>query len=687
VRSDYPKNNIEPVRQVIEALQYLHDAFPAVREMSRKQSLDFLHVSNKLPEGDEAGAYYGDPTGSGAPVTMIIYANGLRGASDSPVLGEDTVIDSVHDAVRHETGHRVYDAMTPRDRKAWGKLFKDRSDWASVSDYAATNYDEAFAESVTAYTHPNYKGGLPKPVERFLARVLGKNRPVANAAPEWESFLRADSTANIFCPTGEGGGVDPSCSPGGAKLGGTGTKDDPVRVGADIRKAAAALAEGKWVHLSQPEQVSTLVRRLGKMVRRAASLGEEAPTLDLCKVSVEGTNLFCQDTLGIPRVEMPQLRGVPEPGSRASRLKAGKSGKVDASGMFVRHLEKRGVGVGRADVRASRLRASQKELIGARVAQLVNEARSGERDLRDKRIFVTNDNYILDGHHHWAALVATGAGAGKDYKVPVYRIDMGIADAFREAKAYAKRIGMSPKSAVVNPRPSANAWEPFDPPDVAANAGANCGTGAGGFQPGNTCARDGGESGAGSGPSQSSPRKCPPPCDRPSLPEERTPGVAPKALKWRNPPPKKGKKGTKGHPVKVVRPVGDDSQTRIGDQGESLAAELGFRSILPSGKRSFTAAEVKKKGSSIDLEYDHSGRLYELKICNTTSTEYRLKAKKEEKDAKLKYARLSRAEAYVLIGVRDPDKGMILFYAAKDPGMTGANVSKKAFDYVGRVKY
>jgi hypothetical protein len=79
--------------------------------------------------------------------------------------------------------------------------------------------------------------------------------------------------------------------------------------------------------------------------------------------------------------------------------------------------------------------------------------------------------------------------------------------------------------------------------------------------------------------------------------------------------------------------------------------------------------------------------LYELKICNTTSTEYRLKAKKEEKDAKLKYARLSRAEAYVLIGVRDPDKGMILFYAAKDPGMTGANVSKKAFDYVGRVKY
>jgi 2'-5' RNA ligase len=171
--------------------------------------------------------------------------------------------------------------------------------------------------------------------------------------------------------------------------------------------------------------------------------------------------------------------------------------------------------------------------------------------------------------------------------------------------------------------------------------------------------------------------------NRPSMPQERHKGAEPTVKAWVPPPPKKGKKG--GGQIK--RPRGEEAQGKVGDQGEALAEGLGFRTILPPGKRSFTAAEVKKKGSSIDLEYDHSGRLYELKVCNTTSTEYRLKAKKEEKVAKEKYAKMSRAKVYTMVGVRDVDKNEVHFYASKKSGLVGAEVSEKHFDYVGVVRY
>jgi hypothetical protein len=170
-----------------------------------------------------------------------------------------------------------------------------------------------------------------------------------------------------------------------------------------------------------------------------------------------------------------------------------------------------------------------------------------------------------------------------------------------------------------------------------------------------------------------------PDANRPSRPDNRHPGAAPKPLAWTAPPPKKGKKGEGMR----ARPKGDKSQTKTGDRAEAAARSLGFRSIL-GGKRSHAAGEVKSKGSSIDTEYDHSGRAYELKMCQTTSTEYRLKAKKQEKDDKLKYARKNKLTAYTLVGVYNPDAGEIHFYAAKKPGLIGSEVNERDFDFVGK---
>lgn len=333
-------------------------------------------------------------------------------------------------------------------------------------------------------------------------RRPGQQPPVKNAWTDeqidaeidavWNQLLETGLDGyevNKFCPTGQGGGVDPTC---GADSKGEGTKERPVRCGADIHCAAKALAEGKHIQLNQPEQVSTLMDKMHAMVQEAVAKGEDAPKYDLCKVSVPGTNLFCAETVGIPRAQMPQMRGTPVEGSHAATLPRNKEGKVDIGKEFVQHIKDLGIEVEETSVRASNLRASQNEIDGARVAGLV-KTRSID-DLRKRPIFVTSDNYVIDGHHHWAAIVGHGAAKDKDYKVPVYRMDMGIGEAISRANSFAKEKGIKPKSV---PSATKNRAEPFSWHwDPVSNK--FCATGAsGGVDP--TCGKDDAGHGGGHG--------------------------------------------------------------------------------------------------------------------------------------------------------------------------------------------
>jgi hypothetical protein len=169
----------------------------------------------------------------------------------------------------------------------------------------------------------------------------------------------------------------------------------------------------------------------------------------------------------------------------------------------------------------------------------------------------------------------------------------------------------------------------------------------------------------------------------PSHPDERKKkgkDALPAPIDYKDPPPKVPREG------EFKRPVGDSSQTRLGDQAEAAVTSLGFRNILPPGKRTFSAKEVEKFGSSVDLEFDHSGKIYELKMCATTSSEYRLKAKAEEKEAKKRFEKNSKTKLYTMIAVRDASTGLLHVYTSKEPGLTGAEVSEKNFNYHGAVK-
>ena len=196
----------------------------------------------------------------------------------------------------------------------------------------------------------------------------------------------------------------------------------------DVDDAAKALYEGRRVELDQVRSVSVLLDRLAAVTERMIQRGEKAPTVDLCKVTIQGTNLFCVESKGIPRIEMPQM-------DEAQTKK------------FIEHLVAKGHKVSNEDQYASYLRATQNELNGSKVAGIAKAMRSGEHEkgpeaaqvYKSPRIVVSDDDYVLDGHHRWAAKVGNDSIDGiltNDTKLEISRVDMTITQLLEEAHEF-----------------------------------------------------------------------------------------------------------------------------------------------------------------------------------------------------------------------------------------------------------
>jgi len=223
-------------------------------------------------------------------------------------------------------------------------------------------------------------------------------------------------------------------------------------VGKNLDAAVELLGRGKDVDLKQPREVATLMDKLAAIGREAANGVKRV--YDLCHVTVANTNLFCVEHVGIPRAKMPQLKGVPAKGSRGAELEPNKKGEVDLSKHFRHHLEKHGYDVLKATEDASYLRASQRELDGVKIAGMMQAIKEGK--VPDNRIWVTRDNYVLDGHHRWAAQVALEYIEGKPIPMKVFKVDMSITDAIRDANHFAAKWGIA-QQAVGAPSPKAKA--------------------------------------------------------------------------------------------------------------------------------------------------------------------------------------------------------------------------------------
>lgn len=222
-------------------------------------------------------------------------------------------------------------------------------------------------------------------------------------------------------------------------------------------EALNALREGKTVSLSTVEEVNTMLKEMNDFAQEAKKKGEKVK-LNLCQVSVPGTNLFCgaslkgEDGKPIPREKMPQLGGTPKAGSIAddeSKFPKDKSGEVNVGDAFIKHLAEKGIATKEGRVPASQLKASQSELKGDKIAFMMSKDGQIKTDLENQSIFVSSDGYVIDGHHRWAAMVGLDSKDGKlgGKKIKVRVIDMPIQDVLKEANAFTSVMGIEPKTA------------------------------------------------------------------------------------------------------------------------------------------------------------------------------------------------------------------------------------------------
>lgn len=159
--------------------------------------------------------------------------------------------------------------------------------------------------------------------------------------------------------------------------------------------------------IASGEQVEIEPQMLG-VVLRSMVLRKDHP--DITNLTLTGTRLMSRDNLGIPRAEMPQI-------------------PTDKKGEFVNLLEQRGVGVSREEVQASTLKPIQAEISGTTSAQimvrmLTSQEPKNMQDFDGGAIVVSKDNYVIDGHHRWAAHVGLELGGDKGHKMKILKVDL-----------------------------------------------------------------------------------------------------------------------------------------------------------------------------------------------------------------------------------------------------------------------
>ena len=212
------------------------------------------------------------------------------------------------------------------------------------------------------------------------------------------------------------------------------------------QEALSVIDNNEIAVVESQQDAHTLLGELSKMAKEAKASGGKAPDYDLCQVSVPGTNLFCGESKGIPRKKMPQFSGSPEAGSPADSMPKNSKGEVDGTNAFVDHMTGLGVGVEERTVLASTLKASQNELVGEKVAGMMDNP---DFDPAGEAIFVSRDGYVIDGHHRWAAQVGRDLedGAVGDLPLNVRVVDMDIQEVLDEANKFASEFGIAPKTA------------------------------------------------------------------------------------------------------------------------------------------------------------------------------------------------------------------------------------------------
>jgi len=205
-------------------------------------------------------------------------------------------------------------------------------------------------------------------------------------------------------------------------------------------------------------EVATKIDELAQMVETAKGRGEKPEFFDLCQISVPNTNIYCQDNLGIDRNEMPQFKGKARPNSLADKLpKDSRSGSVDTEDFFKLMLSTKGIAINSGadgegiEIDPSVLKATQRNMVGDKVVEMYEVLQKDPKHpYLTAPIFVSNDGYVLDGHHRWAAIVSYNVqNPESNIPMKVRVIDMPITELVTLANEFSDSIGIEKKPANV----------------------------------------------------------------------------------------------------------------------------------------------------------------------------------------------------------------------------------------------
>ena len=178
--------------------------------------------------------------------------------------------------------------------------------------------------------------------------------------------------------------------------------------------AIDSLARGERVDVA-PEDVRAV---LAKSAAR-----DDHP--DLTDLQVNGMTIFGGEGLGIARADMPQI----DDAHRSD---------------FIQSLKSDGTTVKEGSASPLSLHPSQKEISATKVGQMLDRFDSSSKRAPFDPIFVSKDNYVLDGHHRWGAMAALAIDTPK-ITMPVTRIMLDHGKALAAMAAYDKAHGIASK--------------------------------------------------------------------------------------------------------------------------------------------------------------------------------------------------------------------------------------------------
>ena len=282
-------------RAASRELSYLK-SFPAVDALMQRGEKQFAFESEEAPTKIRFVSYneianYVANASTNVPNTAKIEGCYDRRNGDILIVGEQDIFPDppkpnyggftlgkdLASTIRHEYGHKVFNEIAGvRDR--WyaqggaGELLEKPEDARKVSLYGASDAEELFAESFAAYTHPEYRSGeLPPGIETFLDQLVYD-----------ETVDEPKSTRNIFCATGEGGGVDPTCTKDNA---GSGQKQMwPLEQDSEYLLAKKILSDADdemeelrklWGFKNNPESASIVDDSKEEILERATEVLQE----------------------------------------------------------------------------------------------------------------------------------------------------------------------------------------------------------------------------------------------------------------------------------------------------------------------------------------------------------------------------------------------------------------------------